>query len=203
MPSVPPASPACFLHEDCVALDGAMKLQGTTVLTVRRGDSVAIGADGQVSLGNTILKADASKIRRLADGKVLTGFAGSTADAMALFERFEAKLKEFPGNLPRAATELAKEWRTDRALRRLEAMLIAVDTKHTLLLSGTGDVLQPSDGILGIGSGGMFAVAAARALLKFTNLSAREIVEASLEITAEIDVYTNRNLIVEEILCRA
>jgi len=180
-----------------------MKLQGTTVLTVRRGDSVAIGADGQVSLGNTILKADASKIRRLADGKVLTGFAGSTADAMALFERFEAKLKEFPGNLPRAATELAKEWRTDRALRRLEAMLIAVDTKHTLLLSGTGDVLQPSDGILGIGSGGMFAVAAARALLKFTNLSAREIVEASLEITAEIDVYTNRNLIVEEILCRA
>lgn len=180
-----------------------MKLQGTTVLTVRRGDSVAIGADGQVSLGNTILKADASKIRRLAEGKVLTGFAGSTADAMALFERFEAKLKEFPGNLPRAATELAKEWRTDRALRRLEAMLIAVDAKHTLLLSGTGDVLQPSDGILGIGSGGMFAVAAARALLKFTNLSAREIVEASLEITAEIDVYTNRNLIVEEILCRA
>lgn len=180
-----------------------MKLKGTTVLTVRRGNSVAIGADGQVSLGNTILKADAAKIRRLADGKVLTGFAGSTADAMALYERFEAKLKEFPGNLPRAATELAKEWRTDRALRRLDAMLIAVDSQHTLLLSGTGDVLQPSDGILGIGSGGMFAVAAARALLKFTNLSAREIIEAALEITAEIDVYTNRNLIVEEISCRA
>jgi len=180
-----------------------MKLQGTTVLTVRRGDSVAIGADGQVSLGNTILKADALKLRRLADGKVLTGFAGSTADAMALFERFEAKLKEFPGNLPRAATELAKEWRTDRALRRLEAMLIAVDAKHTLLLSGTGDVLQPSDGILGIGSGGMFAVAAARALVKFSDLAAREIVEASLEIAAEIDVYTNRNRVVEEISCRA
>jgi len=179
-----------------------MKLKGTTVLAVRRGDSVAIGADGQVSLGNTILKADAAKIRRLADGKVLTGFAGSTADAMALFERFETKLKEFPGNLPRAATELAKEWRTDRALRRLDAMLIAVDSQHTLLLSGTGDVLQPSDGILGIGSGGMFAVAAARALLRFTNLSAREIVEAALEITAEIDVYTNRSLIVEEISCR-
>lgn len=179
-----------------------MKLKGTTVLAVRRGDSVAIGADGQVSLGNTILKADAAKIRRLADGKVLTGFAGSTADAMALFERFETKLKEFPGNLPRAATELAKEWRTDRALRRLDAMLIAVDSKHTLLLSGTGDVLQPSDGVLGIGSGGMFAVAAARALLRFTQLSAREIVEAALEITAEIDVYTNQCLIVEEISCR-
>ncbi|MGQ9504414.1 MAG: ATP-dependent protease subunit HslV [Thermogutta sp.] len=180
-----------------------MNLKGTTVLTVRRGDSVAIGADGQVSLGNTILKADAAKIRRLADGKVLTGFAGSTADAMALYERFETKLKEFPENLPRAATELAKEWRTDRALRRLDAMLIVVDSQHTLLLSGTGDVLQPSDGILGIGSGGMFAVAAARALLKFTNLSAREIVETALAITAEIDVYTNRNLIVEEISCRA
>lgn len=179
-----------------------MKIHGTTVLTVRRGDSVAIGADGQVSLGNSILKGDASKIRRLADGKVLVGFAGSTADALALFERFEAKLKEFPGNLPRAATELAKEWRTDRALRRLEAMLIAVDAKHTLLLSGTGDVLQPSDGVLGIGSGGMYAVSAARALLKFTNLSAREIVEAALEIAAEIDVFTNRNIIVEGISCR-
>ncbi|HOA53004.1 MAG: ATP-dependent protease subunit HslV [Thermogutta sp.] len=179
-----------------------MRIHGTTVLTVRRGDSVAIGADGQVSLGNAILKGDASKIRRLADGKVLTGFAGSTADALALYERFEAKLKEFPGNLPRAATELAKEWRTDRALRRLEAMLIAVDAKHTLLLSGTGDVLQPSDGVLGIGSGGMYAVAAARALLRFTSLSAREIVEAALDIAADIDVYTNRNIIVEEISCR-
>jgi len=191
-----------FFIKRAFGSDGLMKFKGTTVLAVRRGDSVAIGADGQVSLGNTILKADAAKIRRLADGKVLTGFAGSTADAMALFERFETKLKEFPGNLPRAATELAKEWRTDRALRRLDAMLIAVDAQHTLLLSGTGDVLQPSDGILGIGSGGMFAVAAARALLRFTNLSARQIVEAALEITAEIDVYTNRSLIVEEISCR-
>ncbi|MGB9687961.1 ATP-dependent protease subunit HslV [Thermogutta sp.] len=178
-----------------------MQMRGTTVVTVRRGGSVAIGADGQVSLGSTVLKSDAVKLRRLADGKVLTGFAGSTADAIALFERFEAKLKEFPRNLPRAATELAKEWRTDRALRRLEAMLIAVDAEHTLLLSGTGDVLQPSDGILGIGSGGPYAVAAARALLRHTNLSAVEIVREALRVAAELDVYTNENIVVEEIAC--
>lgn len=178
-----------------------MQFHGTTVLTVRRGNSVAIGADGQVSFGSTVLKADAVKLRRLADGKVITGFAGSTADAIALFERFEAKLKEFPNNLPRAATELAKEWRTDRALRRLQAMLIAVDATHTLLLSGTGDVLQPSDGILGIGSGGPYAVAAARALVRFTELRAGEIVRAALEIAADLDVYTNRNIVVEEIAC--
>lgn len=176
-----------------------MTITGTTVLTVRRDDSVALGADGQVTLGSTVLKGDAVKIRRLADGKVLTGFAGSTADAMALFERFETKLKEFPNNLPRAATELAKEWRTDRALRRLEAMLVAVDGSHTLLLSGTGDVIQPSDGVLGIGSGGMYAVAAARALLRFTELSAGEVVRTALEIAADIDVYTNRNIVVEEL----
>lgn len=178
-----------------------MAITGTTVLTVRRNNSVALGADGQVTLGSTVLKGDAVKIRRLADGKVVTGFAGSTADAMALFERFETKLKEFPNNLPRAATELAKEWRTDRALRRLEAMLIAVDASHTLLLSGTGDVIQPSDGVLGIGSGGMYAVAAARALLRFTELSANEVVRIALEIAADIDVYTNRNIIVEELGC--
>lgn len=176
-----------------------MTITGTTVLTVRRDDSVALGADGQVTLGSTVLKGDAVKIRRLADGKVLTGFAGSTADAMALFERFETKLKEFPNNLPRAATELAKEWRTDRALRRLEAMLVAVDGSHTLLLSGTGDVIQPSDGVLGIGSGGMYAVAAARALLRFTELSAGEVVRTALEIAADIDVYTNHNIVVEEL----
>jgi len=194
--------PACFLHKTSFGSDGLMKLKGTTVLAVRRADSVAIGADGQVSLGNTTLKADAAKIRRWADGKVLTGFAGSTADAMALFERFETKRKEFPGNLPRAATELAKEWRTDRALRRLDAMLIAVDSQHTLLLSGTGDVLQPSDGILGIGSGGMFAVAAARALLRFPNLSARDLVAPALETTAALDVYPNRSWLVAEVSCR-
>lgn len=178
-----------------------MRWHGTTVLTVRRGQSVALGADGQVSLGSTVLKADAVKIRRLADGKVLTGFAGSTADALALYERFEAKLKEYPNNLPRAATELAKEWRTDRALRRLEAMLIAVDASHTLLLSGTGDVLQPSDGILGIGSGGPYAVAAARALYRLTELPAAEIVRAALAIAAELDVYTNQQIVVEELPC--
>ena len=174
------------------------KVRSTTILTVRRGDRVAIGGDGQVSLGDTIMKADAMKIRPLADGRVIAGFAGGAADAFALLERFEAKLKDYPANMPRAATELAKEWRTDRALRRLEAMIAVIDAQHTLLISGTGDVIQPTDGILGIGSGGNYAKAAARALLTHSNLSAGEIVRAALEIAADICVYSNRNIVVEE-----
>jgi ATP-dependent HslUV protease subunit HslV len=175
------------------------RFRSTTILTVRRGDRVAIGGDGQVSLGDTVMKADAVKIRPLADGRVLAGFAGGAADAFALLERFEAKLKDYPANMPRAATELAKEWRTDRALRRLEAMIAVVDAQHTLLVSGTGDVIQPTDGILGIGSGGNYAKAAARALLTHSNLSAAEIVRAALEIAADICVYSNRNIVIEEL----
>ena len=178
-----------------------MKSRSTTILTVRRGNVVAMGGDGQVTVGSSIMKADAAKLRRLMDGKVLTGFAGSAADAFALLERFEAKLKDYPSNVPRAATELAKEWRTDRALRRLEAMMAIVDAKHTLLLSGNGDVIQPTDGVLGIGSGGDYAVAAARALIAHSELGAAEIVRAALEIAAGIDVYTNTNIEVEELAC--
>jgi ATP-dependent HslUV protease, peptidase subunit HslV len=178
-----------------------MKSRSTTILSVRTGGKVAIGGDGQVTLGSSVMKADANKIRRLLEGKVITGFAGSTADAFALLERFEAKLKDFPANMPRAATELAKEWRTDRALRRLEALLIAVDAKHTLLVSGNGDVIQPTDGVVGIGSGGNYAIAAARALLAHSQLSAAEIVRKSLEIAAGIDIYTNENIHVEEMPC--
>jgi ATP-dependent HslUV protease subunit HslV len=173
----------------------------TTILTVRHQGIVAIGGDGQVTVGNTIMKADAVKIRRLNDQKVITGFAGASADAFALLERFEAKLKDFPANMPRAATELAKEWRTDRALRRLEAMMAIVDARHTLLLTGNGDVIQPTDGVLGIGSGGSYAVAAARALLKHSSLTAAQIVREALEIAAGIDIYTNTNIVVEELAC--
>ena len=178
-----------------------MRIHGTTILTVRHGDRVAIGGDGQVSLGNTILKSDAAKIRKLADGKVIVGFAGATADAFALLERFEARLKDFQGHVPRAATELAKEWRIDRVLRRLEALMAVVDGKHSLLLTGQGDVLQPSDGVIGIGSGGPFATAAARALVRHSSLSAAEVVREALLIAAEIDVFTNTNIQVEEIEC--
>ena len=178
-----------------------MKTHSTTILTVRRGDRVALGGDGQVTLGTSIVKADAVKIRRLLEGRVLTGFAGSSADAFALLERFEARLKDFPGNVPRAATELAKDWRTDRALRRLEALLAVVDHQHTLLITGNGDVIQPSDGILGIGSGGSYATAAARALVQHSTLGPAEIVRRSLEIAADIDIYTNRNIVVEEMAC--
>ncbi len=184
-----------------LALDIRMKSRSTTILTVRRDGVVAMGGDGQVTVGSSIMKADAAKLRTLMDGKVLTGFAGSAADAFALLERFEAKLKDYPSNVPRAATELAKEWRTDRALRRLEAMMAVVDGKHTLLLSGNGDVIQPTDGVLGIGSGGNYAVAAARALMAHSDLGAVEIVRASLEIAAGIDVYTNTNIEVEELAC--
>ncbi|MDR2115306.1 MAG: ATP-dependent protease subunit HslV [Planctomycetaceae bacterium] len=176
-----------------------MKSHSTTILTVRRNRKVAIGGDGQVTLGNSIMKSDANKIRKLLEGKVITGFAGSTADAFALLERFEAKLKDYPSNVPRAATELAKEWRTDRALRRLEAMMIVVDPTSTLLLSGNGDVIVPSDGILAIGSGGNYAMAAAKALLAKSDLAATEIVRESLKIASEIDIYTNSNIVIEEL----
>jgi ATP-dependent HslUV protease, peptidase subunit HslV len=178
-----------------------MKTRSTTILSVRHKGVVAIGGDGQVTLGNSIMKADAMKIRRLMDGKVITGFAGSSADAFALLERFEAKLKDFPSNVPRAATELAKDWRTDRVLRRLEALLAVVDARHTLLVTGNGDVIQPTDGVLGIGSGGNYAVAAARALIGHSELGAADIVRRSLEISAGIDIYTNSNISVEELPC--
>ena len=180
---------------------GMDKFHATTILTVRHGDKVAIGGDGQVTLGTAIMKADAMKIRRLKEGSVLCGFAGSSADAFALLERFEAKLKDFPGNVPRAATELAKEWRTDRALRRLEALMIVADAKISLLVSGTGDVIQPTDGIIGIGSGGNYAVAAARALRAHSQLGASDIVREALSIAADIDIYTNKNIVVEELPC--
>ena len=179
----------------------AMKFRSTTILTVRHGGKVALGGDGQVTLGNTIMKADATKIRRLREGSVLCGFAGASADAFALLERFEAKLKDNPGNVPRAATELAKEWRTDRALRRLEALMVVADSRNSLLVSGTGDVIQPTDGIIGIGSGGPVAVAAAKALVGHSSLTASEIVREALKIAGEIDIYTNQNIVVEELAC--
>src|SRR2546421_3391884 len=178
-----------------------MKFRSTTILTVRHKGKLALGGDGQVTLGTTIMKADANKIRRLREGNVLCGFAGSAADAFALLERFEAKLKDNPGNVPRAATELAKEWRTDRALRRLEALMIVADAKHSLLVSGTGDVIQPTDGVIGIGSGGPLAVAAAKALVAHSSLGASEIVREALKIAGENDIYTNQKIGVEEISC--
>ena len=176
-----------------------MKIRSTTILTVRHQGQVAMGGDGQVSLGQTIMKSDAVKIRRLMEGRILVGFAGAAADAFALMERLEAKLKDYPANLPRAATELAKDWRMDRALRRLEAMISVVDAEHTLLVSGTGDVIQPSDGILAIGSGGNYALAAARALVGHSRLSASEIVRESLKIAGSICVYTNQHLVIEQL----
>lgn len=178
-----------------------MDWHATTILSVRRDGRVAVGGDGQVTLGTTVMKADAVKVRKLLDGQVLVGFAGSAADGFALLERFEGKLKDFPGNVPRAATELAKLWRTDRALRRLEALLVVADPRHSLLISGSGDVIQPTDGILSAGSGGGYALAAARALLAHTRLSAGEIVREALTIAGGIDIYTNGNLTVEELPC--
>lgn len=171
----------------------------TTILSVRNNQEVALGGDGQVTLDKTIIKSDATKVRRLLGGSVIVGFAGGAADAFALLERFEAKLKDYPANLPRAATELAKEWRSDRALRRLEALLIAVDRVHSLLVSGTGDVIQSADGILGIGSGGHYAVAAARALQRHSSLSAGEIVRESLLIAGELDIYSGGKIMVEKL----
>ena len=176
------------------------KIRSTTVLAVRRDGHVVMGGDGQVTMGNTVVKASARKIRRLgSDGKVLAGFAGSAADGMTLFEKFEARLKEFNGNLSRAAVELAKDWRTDRVLRRLEALLLVADREKTLLLSGTGDVIEPDADAAAIGSGGPYAISAARALLGATKLPAREIAERSLAIAGEICIYTNGVLVFEEI----
>lgn len=175
------------------------RVRSTTILAIRRDNHAAIGGDGQVTLGQVVMKGDAHKIRRLYEGKVLVGFAGSAADAFALMERFEAKLKDYQGSVPRAATELAKDWRTDRILRRLEAMMLAVDRDHLLLVSGTGDVIQPTDGIAAIGSGGSYALAAARALSAHTDLPPAEIVRRSLEIAADLCIYTNRNIEVEEV----
>ena len=173
--------------------------RGPTILSVRRGNTVVIGGDGQVSLGNTVMKGNARKVRRLYNNRVLAGFAGGTADAFTLFERFEAKLEKHSGNLTRAAVELAKDWRTDRMLRRLEAMLAIADSKTSLIISGNGDVVEPELSLMAIGSGGAFAQSAARALLENTSLNAREIVEKSLQIAAEICVFTNQNLVIEEL----
>ena len=172
---------------------------GTTILTVRKGGTVVIGGDGQVSIGQTIVKANAKKVRRLGKGDVIGGFAGATADAFTLFERFEGKLKDFNRNLARAAVELAKDWRTDRFLRRLEALLIVADKERTLILSGTGDVVEPDEGVAAIGSGGPYAQAAALALLKHSQLGARQIVEESLRIAGRICIYTNDQISIEEL----
>jgi ATP-dependent HslUV protease, peptidase subunit HslV len=175
------------------------RIRSTTILAVRRDGRVALGGDGQVSIGETVMKANAQKVRTLKGGKVLAGFAGSTADAFTLFERFEEKLERFPENLPRAAVELAKDWRSDRVLRRLEALLAVVDKEHGFVLSGTGDVIEPDDGIVAIGSGGPFALAAARALREHSTLAAPEIVRKALEIAGDICIYTNTKITVLEL----
>lgn len=175
------------------------QFHGTTILSVRRGQDVVLGGDGQVTLGQTVLKANARKVRRLYREQVLAGFAGATADAFTLFERFEAKLEKHQGHLVRAAVELAKDWRTDRLLRRLEALLAVADRQASLILTGNGDVVEPEQGLIAIGSGGPYAQAAARALLESTELDARTIVERSLGIAADICIYTNRNIVIEEL----
>jgi ATP-dependent HslUV protease subunit HslV len=170
---------------------------GTTILSVRRGNSVALGGDGQVTLGNIVVKATARKVRRLYNEQILAGFAGGTADAFTLFERFEAKLEQYQGNLMRAAVELAKDWRTDRALRRLEAMLSVADREHSLIITGNGDVLEPEHGLVAIGSGGAYAQSAARALLENTDLAPAAIVKKSLEIAGDLCIYTNQSHLIE------
>ncbi|QHN05272.1 ATP-dependent protease subunit HslV [Granulicella sp. WH15] len=174
-------------------------MRSTTVICVRRGNSVIMAADGQVSMGGTVMKSSAKKIRRLYQDKVLAGFAGSTADAFSLFSRFESKLEQYAGNLGRAAVELAKDWRTDKMLRQLEALLIVADPGQTLILSGTGDVIDPDEGIATIGSGGSYALAAARALMENTDMTAREIVERSMKIAGDICIYTNDHIMIEEL----
>lgn len=196
-------SSGVLVRLDSLRQNARMQFHATTILTVRHQGRVAMGGDGQVTLGSAVIKSDAVKIRQLLDGQVLCGFAGSSADAFALVERFEATLKDYPQNMPRAAIELAKQWRTDRSLRRLEALLAIADAKHTLLVSGTGDVIQPSDGIIAIGSGGNYALAAARALVVHSTLAASEIVRAALRIAGEIDIYTNTNIVVEEMESRS
>jgi ATP-dependent HslUV protease, peptidase subunit HslV len=173
--------------------------RGTTIVCVRRDGKVAVAGDGQVTLGNTVMKGNARKVRRLYGDKVLAGFAGGTADAFTLFERFEGKLEKYSGNLTRAAVELAKDWRTDRILRRLEALLAVADAEASLLISGNGDVIEPEDDLIAMGSGGPFAQAAARALMQNTNFSAREIAEKALNIAADICIYTNRQITIEEL----
>lgn len=173
--------------------------RGTTILAVRRGNKAVIGGDGQVSLGNTIMKGNARKVRRLYKEQVIAGFAGGTADAFTLFERFEAKLEKHQGNLTRAAVEMAKDWRTDRVLRKLEALLLVADRTATLMITGNGDVIEPENNLIAIGSGGAFAQAAATALYENTELGARDIVEKGLNIAADICIYTNRNLTIEEL----
>ncbi len=175
------------------------EVRSTTVLVVRRDGRVVMAGDGQVSHGNTIVKSGAAKVRRILDGRVLTGFAGSTADALTLFERFEARLKDLNGNLARASVELAKEWRTDRALRRLDALLLVADATRTFLITGSGDVIEPDEGVMAIGSGGPYALAAARALLKHTNLDAAQIAREAMAIAASICVYTNDHITIEEV----
>lgn len=175
------------------------RIRATTIVCVRRGGRVALGGDGQVTVGETVVKHDARKVRILSEGRVLAGFAGAAADAFSLLERFEGMLKKYGGSVPRAATELAKEWRTDRVLRRLESLLAVADAQHSLIVSGQGDVIEPSDGVIGLGSGGPFALAAARALIKHSQLPAREIVAEALRIAGEICIYTNDRVQIEEI----
>jgi len=203
-PSLGPARPALYSgvpkkRNSRINPDESTRIRSTTVICVRRGDKVVMAADGQVSVGSTVMKSSAKKIRRLYNDKVLAGFAGSTADAFSLFSRFEAKLEQYAGNLGRAAVELAKDWRTDKMLRQLEALLIVADPQTTLMLSGTGDVIDPDEGIMTIGSGGPYALAAARALMANTDLSAREIAEKSMKIAGDICIYTNNNITIEEL----
>lgn len=176
-----------------------MEIHGTTILCVRRDGKVVLAGDGQVTMSNVILKATAKKVRKLHENKVLAGFAGSTSDAFTLFERFEEKLKEYRGNLTRAAVEMGKDWRTDRVLRRLEALMIVADSTKTFILSGTGDVVEPDDEVCGIGSGGSYAMAAAKALLKHTDLPAGQIAETAMEIASDICIYTNKSITYEEL----
>jgi ATP-dependent HslUV protease, peptidase subunit HslV len=190
------AAPTSSVHASC-ELPMRESFHATTIVSVRRGNHVVVGGDGQVTLGNTVMKSNARKVRRLAGGKVLAGFAGATADAFTLFELFEAKLEKH-GQLVRAAVEFAKDWRTDRRLGRLEALLAVADRDSSLIISGNGDVLEPEDGLVAIGSGGPFALAAAKALLKHTEMGPREVAEESLRIAGSICIYTNQNIVIEE-----
>lgn len=178
---------------------GLPTIRATTILAARRSGKVALGGDGQVTVGETVMKANANKVRVLKGGKVLAGFAGAAADALTLFDKFEEKLERYPTNLPRAAVELAKEWRSDRVLRRLEALLVVVDREHGLILSGTGEVIEPDDGLLAIGSGGPYALSAARALIKHTDMEPKDVVRRGLEIAGEICIFTNTNITVLEL----
>ena len=175
------------------------RIRATTILAVRRNGKVALGGDGQVTVGDTVMKSTANKVRAIGDGKLLAGFAGSAADALTLFEKFEEKLQRYPGNVPRAAVELAKDWRSDRVLRRLEALLVVASREHGFVISGTGELIEPDDGLIAIGSGGPYALAAAKALMRHTDLSAREIAERAMNVAASICIYTNGTLAIEEL----